>query len=741
MKKLQMLLERLLEEIEKEDEGILEQSSFQSVADNVTPLGTLVVSNTRDRLRPIVRDLQSHQVNLQEEAALRASEITRISRLSRFQEAEIKALIECLPDGVLIGTREGLSICNGSALRVLGVSSMDAIGDPAQQIRTFKAHWPDGRAMIESELPFLRALNGESVIVEYLLTRPNTGEEVYLRTAAAPILDEGEIAGAVAIHTDHTQLRMQAEQLRVALERADSLNLQLKRQTAELNAVLDALPEGLFIGDLNGIRRCNDRGLRQLGVDSIDELNIKVADLVERFDIRDMDSNLRLSPEATPFGRALRGERVILNLIHRDLRTRQDRIVRSSAAPVELDGQVVSAVAVDIDITHQIKDHLESEALNLRLDRIVTERTQELSQSHANLAKALDEVEKLQDRLGAENAYLHLENNLHCNFDEVIGQSEAIREVFFRIDTVAPQDSTVLLLGETGTGKGMLARAIHARSSRKDRPMVMVNCASLPGSLIESELFGREKGAFTGAHALQIGRFELADKGTLFLDEIGDLPLELQSKLLQVIQEKEFSRLGSPRTIKVNVRIIAATNRNLQEEIAKGRFREDLFYRLNIFPVEVPPLRRRREDIPMLVQHFLHKFCRAMGKQVKRLSEATLNRLVEHSWPGNVRELENVIERAVITSQGDTLVVLDRFSPAAPDPEEDTGCQTLAELERGCILKTLKRTRGRIDGKSGAAERLGLHPSTLRGRMRKHGIQPLEWAIGQKGPAANPGSV
>ena len=727
MKKLQMLLERLLEEVEREDED----SAPRLLDHNQMPLETMTISSTRERLRPIVQDLQSHQVKLQEEAQLRASEIARISQLTRFQEAEIKALFECLPDGVTIRTREGLYLCNGSALRILGVSAMAAIQEPDQQIRTFNLRWPDGRALTEPELPFVRALNGETVIDEFMLTRPNTGAEVYLRTAAAPILSDGEIVGSVEIHTDLSDLRSQAEQLREACQRADSLNAQLQRQKAELNAVLDALPEGLFIGDLEGIRRCNAQALRQLGVESCDELNVKVEDLVERFDIRDLDSNRRLSPEATPFGRALRGERVSMNLIHTDIRTGEDRIVRSSAAPVELDGEVISAVSVDIDVTDETREHQECEALNMNLDRIVGERTREVRETNASLAKALAEVEELRERLEAENAYLHLENNLQYNFGEVIGESEALREVFSRIETVAPQDTTVLLLGETGTGKGMLARAIHARSSRRGRPMVMVNCASLPGSLIESELFGREKGAFTGAHAQQIGRFELADKGTLFLDEIGELPLELQSKLLHVIQEKEFSRLGSPHTIKVNVRIIAATNRDLKEEVAKGRFREDLFYRLNIFPVEVPPLRQHREDIPLLVEHFLRKFCGQMGKQIRRVSEATLKKLINHDWPGNVRELENVIERAVITSPGDTLQVLDQFGPSSAEPEsEDASCLTLAELERSHILKTLKRIRGRIDGKGGTAELLGLNPSTLRGRIRKHGIQPAEWVGG-----------
>jgi transcriptional regulator with GAF, ATPase, and Fis domain len=359
--------------------------------------------------------------------------------------------------------------------------------------------------------------------------------------------------------------------------------------------------------------------------------------------------------------------------------------------------------------------------------QIVAERTLELTQANAALAKALNEVETLKERLAAENAYWQAENNIQYNFGEVIGQSEALKEVFFRIETVAPQDSTVLLLGETGTGKGMMARAIHTRSPRKDRPMVMVNCTALPASLIESELFGREKGAYTGASAQQIGRFELADKGTLFLDEIGDLPLELQAKLLQVLQDKEFCRLGSPRTIKVNVRIIAATNRDLKEAMAQGRFREDLFYRLNIFPVLVPPLRQRRDDIPLLVEHFMRKFCRGMGKDIKHISAATMKRLVEHAWPGNVRELENVIERAVITTTGDTLQVLDRFEPAPPEEPEDACGQTLEELERATILKVLRRTRGRIEGPHGAAVILGLNPSTLRGRMRKEGLQRYEW--------------
>jgi transcriptional regulator with GAF, ATPase, and Fis domain len=284
-------------------------------------------------------------------------------------------------------------------------------------------------------------------------------------------------------------------------------------------------------------------------------------------------------------------------------------------------------------------------------------------------------------------------------------------------------NATVLLIGETGTGKGVVARAIHSSSARKDRPMITVNCASLPANLIESELFGRERGAFTGADARQMGRFELADGGTIFLDEIGEMPLELQSKLLRVIQDGEFERLGNPRTIKVNVRIIAASNRNLEEEIKNGRFREDLFYRLNVFPITIPPLRQRKEDIPLLVNHFVAKFNKKIGKKIDSVSKDTLNTLQEYHWPGNVRELESVIERAIITSQGTALQVLDRFESFRKSGEPaEQDVKALAELEQDHILQVLQKTGWRIEGKSGAAILLGLNPSTLRARMQKYGI-------------------
>jgi transcriptional regulator with GAF, ATPase, and Fis domain len=292
--------------------------------------------------------------------------------------------------------------------------------------------------------------------------------------------------------------------------------------------------------------------------------------------------------------------------------------------------------------------------------------------------------------------------------------------VLFKIAQVAPTDSTVLITGETGTGKELAARAIHGASSRKDRPLIKVNCGALSPTLIESELFGHEKGAFTGAVGRKQGRFELANGGTIFLDEIGELPLELQVKLLRVIQEQEFDRLGGSKTIKTDVRIIAATNRNLKLEVEQGTFREDLWYRLNVYPITMPPLIQRNEDIPLLVEHFVNTYAGKFGKEISLVSPRTMQSLQSHSWPGNVRELANVIERAVIHTQGNVLQVVDRFESVTV---ESSPTQTLEEVERDYIIRTLENTGWRIEGKHGAAKILDLNPSTLRTRMVKLGIQ------------------
>jgi PAS domain S-box-containing protein len=342
--------------------------------------------------------------------------------------------------------------------------------------------------------------------------------------------------------------------------------------------------------------------------------------------------------------------------------------------------------------------------------------------SEEALLVAHEEVSRLKNQLQEENIYLQEEINLEQNFGEILGQSNALKYVLFKIEQVAPTDTTVLITGETGTGKELVARAIHDASGRSERPLVKVNCAALSPSLIESEFFGHEKGAFTGASARKIGRFELADGATILLDEIGELPTDLQVKLLRVIQEGEFERLGSSRTIKVDVRIIAATNRNLDLDVRKGLFREDLWYRLNVFPITVPPLRERREDVPLLVEHFVGKFAKKQRKVITSVAPNTLRNLRNYSWPGNVRELANVIERAVINSNGSVLRILEDFAEPGTEKPGQTN-KTLEELERDYIVRILVETGWRIEGRHGAARTLGINPSTLRARIVKLGIQ------------------
>ena len=336
--------------------------------------------------------------------------------------------------------------------------------------------------------------------------------------------------------------------------------------------------------------------------------------------------------------------------------------------------------------------------------------------------KSFQEAQISDEQIKMGDFPLRQETKNECSYEGIIGNSAAMKLVYSRMEQVALTDSVVLIQGETGTGKGVLARAIHELSLRKGKRMVTVNCAALTPSLIESELFGREKGAYTGSTEMQIGRFELADKGTLVLDEITELPMDLQAKLLRAIQEGEFERLGSPKTIKVDVRILALISRNLKEEVLKGRFRQDLYYRINVFPITMPPLRERSEDIPLLAEHFAAQFSRKMQKEIKDISKNTMAELIKYSWPGNVRELEHIIERAVIMTTGTSLRLSEKLDDSGSHISEDHFITKLAEVEKHHILKILKKTNWRIDGSKGAAILLGLHPNTLRGRMEKLGI-------------------
>jgi formate hydrogenlyase transcriptional activator len=336
-------------------------------------------------------------------------------------------------------------------------------------------------------------------------------------------------------------------------------------------------------------------------------------------------------------------------------------------------------------------------------------------------------LEQEQVRLRAQNVYLQEEIKASHDFEQIIGNSAAVQTVLGKVRRVAPTDATVLIRGETGTGKELVARAIHSASRRRERPLIKVNCAALPSNLVESELFGHERGAFTGAHTRRSGRFELADGGTLFLDEVGEIPIEIQAKLLRVLQEQEFERVGGSHSIKVDVRVIAATNRDLTQAVADRAFREDLFYRLNVFPLETPPLRERLEDLDQLVEHLLHRFASRLGRVVEGLSADSWARLRAYHWPGNIRELENVIERALILAESPQVEIDQEMLPTTAAPIAPVvlaaGGERLRDVDRSHIVAVLERTQWVIEGPQGAARVLDMHPSTLRYRMKKLGIR------------------
>jgi transcriptional regulator with GAF, ATPase, and Fis domain len=340
------------------------------------------------------------------------------------------------------------------------------------------------------------------------------------------------------------------------------------------------------------------------------------------------------------------------------------------------------------------------------------------------LKNALAEIQCLKDRLSAENVYLREEVSRDYEPEDIVGESDLFKILLERVDQVATTDSSLLIVGETGTGKELIARRTHDHSARRLGPFVRVNCASLPPRLIESELFGYEKGAFTGALGRQIGRFELADGGTVFLDEIGELPLELQAKLLHVLQNREFERIGGSTTIRVDMRVMAATNRDLQKAMREDRFRPDLYYRLAVVPVEIPPLRLRRDDIPLLAWHFVAKKQVRLGKNIEEISPSAMEMLTAYDWPGNVRELENVIERAMILSRGSILEVEEISRPhTQPLVAPPAGSSIMEDIDREHIVRILNECKWRVKGAGGAAGRLGLNPSTLYSRMKKLGIQ------------------
>ena len=497
------------------------------------------------------------------------------------------------------------------------------------------------------------------------------GEERIIAWSNNEVIKDGKIVGTVSFGLDVTDYRKADEALRQSEERHRLL--------------VGASPNFILVIQDRRISFANPSALELLGYAAMEEL-----------------VGLPATEIITPDFREQIAERM------KNLEQRR----HNPSLEVELlraDGSILPIEAASVPITW------EGRAAGMVIGQDITER----KQAEEELNCAFEEIRVLKERVEAENIMLHEELRSRHLHGDIISQSQVMKSVLLQAEKVAKTDAIVLIQGETGTGKELLARAIHNMSPRKKRPLITVNCAAMPPTLVESELFGRERGAYTGALTKQVGRFEIADHSTIFLDEIGEVPLEVQTKLLRVIQEGQFERLGSPRTISVDARVIVATYRNLEEEVKEGRFREDLYYRLNVFPLYLPPLRERTEDIPLLLWSFIKELGEKMGKKIERISKKGMEQLKSYPWPGNVRELRNVIERAMILSTGPALKIeLPAAAGGAPMP-----ALTLKDVERRHISKILEQTSWRIRGKQGAAELLGLKPSTLESRMKKLGIK------------------
>jgi formate hydrogenlyase transcriptional activator len=573
--------------------------------------------------------------------------------------------------------------------------------------------------------------SGEDNGAEYRIVRPDGSIRWVLSRARPYPASPGQSARLIGVSIDMT-VRKQVEQAlenRLRFERllsdlsARFVNIPPDRVDSEIDYGLRQILEFFQVDRAGLMRSLPDRSAYQIthGVYSEDVPPVPVGvellrsiypwaseKLVEKHEVVSFSRLDDLPPEANV-----------------DKQTYAEWGIRSALdIPIITGGSVVHVIAINSVKSERVWPEELFPRLQLLGEIFVN--AIERKQIRLELEKRLREIEELKQRLENENIYLHEEVKLLADHTEIVGQSLAMKKVLSQAEQVARTDSTVLIQGETGTGKELLARAIHRLSSRKDRPLVTVNCASLPPTLIESELFGREKGAYTGAMTKMIGRFEVADGSTLFLDEIGEIPLELQGKLLRVLEEGSFERLGSTNTLHVNVRIIAATNRDLGEEVKAGRFRKDLYYRLNVFPIAIPPLRERPEDIPLLVWAFVEKAQKRIGKEIETISKKTMEALQSYSWPGNVRELNNVIEHAMILSKDKNLPV----HLPMPGSLETDATQDLQDMERRHILAVLEKTGWRLSGDGGAAEALGLKRTTLRAKMKKLGIKRSNKAQG-----------
>ena len=547
----------------------------------------------------------------------------------------------------------------------------------------------------------------------------------------------GSRVGAAYSEIDVIFLQQVARQVAVALDNAlnfeqvQSVQQQLTEERDRLRLLLEVNNTIVSVLDLHQLLNAVSASLRRLVPHEYASLSLYDRE-THRLQIHALDfpvskgllqEGLSVGVDESPTGRALMTRQPVF--INRD----NIKEFGSDIARLILDEGLKSACCLPL-ISHDrplgtlVVASLEEDNFPAKDAELLQHVANQIAIAVENSLAYHEEVKRA-NQLSEEKLYLQDEIRSEYNFEEIIGESAGLKDILGQLQTVAPTDSTILILGETGTGKELIARAIHHLSTRRERTLVKVNCAAIPTGLLESELFGHEKGAFTGAIAQRVGRFELAHRGTLFLDEVGDIPLELQPKLLRVLQEQEFERLGSPRTTKVDVRLVAATNVDLARKAADHQFRMDLYYRLNVFPIVIPPLRERREDIPLLVRYFAQKYARRMKKPIDTVPVKAMAALTEYHWPGNVRELENFIERAVILSRGTELqlpLAELKQRTKAPVTVSSNGLETLEHAEREHIVRALGETRWVIGGPRGAAARLGMKRTTLQSRMRKLGI-------------------
>jgi formate hydrogenlyase transcriptional activator len=647
-------------------------------------------------------------------------------------EERVRLILDSAAEGIFGCDPEGTCLfCNRAAVRLLGYHEpVELLG---KNMHALEHHThKDGTPFPIDECPiYIGFHENRGVYIDDDIFWRKDGTNFPVEYWSHPMVRDGKTVGAVITFFDITQRKKAEEELRKSEQRKCTL-LEIN------NAIINNLTqEALFVSAYEAIRRVvsfdraafllyrpETKTLKLLSMDS--DTESEFFRLGKEYDLQETRiSEWVLESQQT----VVRGDLEKEQQSPGDQRLVAEGIQSYCVVPLVAMGNSIGTFTVWSETKNR---YSEADA------ELLQEVANQVALAIANM-KSYEEIAALKARLERENVYLQEEIRTVHNFEEIVGNDPTLLELLRRVDQVAPADSSVLIYGETGTGKELIARAIHDRSARKNRPLVKVNCSAISAGLVESELFGHVKGAFTGAFERRIGRFELANGGTLFLDEVGELPLETQVKLLRVLQEREFEPVGSNRSVHVDVRIIAATNRNLQESISAGSFRSDLYYRLNVFPLEVPPLRERRSDIPQLAMFFLSRYSRNLGKRMEGISAAATESLLRYSWPGNIRELQNVIERALILSPGpilqlETDLISVSASKALRDParevaeaaqptEPSSELKTLDEVERAHISAVLQQTHGVIEGANGAAKTLGMHPNTLRHRMEKLGIK------------------